>query len=242
MCFRHSGCLYSLSWLFCLLSKPLLWPGTSRLSVCKSVSARMAAPRGKSNNGSLSFSCQSHFLIHREACLPPLIWGSRVCTETHRTLAAHKRADKTSAYTPLIDGRYSLGNWAPLADGVRVALWKHNLHPEFRQTVKLSLAACPDCLFGCRGPASMMKCQKVNGTQWKRSQFSEREIENLLILWCMCETWIRFSNLPATYVFSILREHYLCVLKSTFFTLPTEGIDCYRLGGFSQNLLCQVWF
>lgn len=59
---------------------------------------------------------------------------ARVSIETDRKPYPH-----TSAYTPLIDRcRFSVGNRAAAADGV----WKHNLHPEFRHTVKLSLAAC----------------------------------------------------------------------------------------------------
>ena len=58
--------------------------------------------------------------------------------ETHRKPYPH-----TSAYTPFIDRcRFSVGNWAAAADGVCPGLWKHDLHPEFRQTVKLSLAVC----------------------------------------------------------------------------------------------------
>lgn len=63
---------------------------------------------------------------------------ARVSIETDRKPYPH-----TSAYTPLIDRcRFSVGNRAAAADGVCPELWKHNLHPEFRHTVKLSLAAC----------------------------------------------------------------------------------------------------
>lgn len=147
----------------------------------------------------------------------------------------------TSAYTLLIDGRssrrYSLDNWTPLADGVSLGLWKHILHPEFRQTVKLSLAACPDCLFGCRGLALMMKCQKVNGTQWKRRWFWERNRESP---YSRMHVWdIKAIQLPATIHIFIS----LFALKSTFFTVPTGVIGCYKLGGFFlKNLICQVWF
>lgn len=69
---------------------------------------------------------------------------------------------------------YILGNWAAEADGVCPGLWKHNLHPEFRQTVKLSLAACLaagrwPCWWNAKGQWRLV--EKEGGFELKRRIF-----------------------------------------------------------------------
>lgn len=118
------------------------------LSVCESVSMCMAAPRAKSNNGPLCFPCQSHFLTHRKACLPLLIWGQCVCVCVYTKPYAHTNwlVSRSVHFSSLIEGSsrciYSFGNWGSLVDGVCPVLWKQNFSPEFRRTVKLSRTAC----------------------------------------------------------------------------------------------------
>lgn len=99
-----------------------------------------------------------------------------------------------------------LCNWAALADGVCSGLWKHDLHPEFRRTVKLSLAACLGCLFDCRGLASMMKSQRSMALSGKWGGFWW-EKEDFLITGCR---------------FGIARKDYLAMLQARKRTLNIE--------------------